>query len=431
MLRRARSVAILLSLVVMLSASAPASSLAPPSSTIVVGLNAALQKRFILHPEVKLTRGDVHRAESVEEGIGGKGQDVAVALSCLSRPPPGVKLAQFVGTGGEGDAVLSLLKERVGSDVCDDLTVRAASKMRTCTTIVGADSSTELVEPSGIIAEEEIEDLMGRIRAAVGEDENAAGGLCVSGSMPPGCPSDLYAKLYEAVAGEGTLTLVDSVVGVEPLLKSMAAKRGGDDGKGTGGRCVLKLNAAELCRLAGVAKSAGEAEGVTEAELNEAVRGFLVKYGPDAGNALDYLAVTDGRHPAHLVSLSAGEGGNERSTCRLDVVDLSEREGGARPLLYPIGAGDTVSAGTLAAWRRLEMNDESLVGDAVSSALESRLAEFRHGSKDDSLGSVALAFAFGLACGSASCLEQENSMFDARKALSLLDKMASPVLLGS
>ena len=65
---------------------------------IIVGLNGALQKRFVLPESDTLIPGDVHRARSVQTGVGGKGQDAAIAMNCLSRDS-GLKLAQFVGMG--------------------------------------------------------------------------------------------------------------------------------------------------------------------------------------------------------------------------------------------------------------------------------------------------------------------------------------------
>eukprot|EP00980_Cylindrotheca_fusiformis_P008179 scaffold1734_cov196-Cylindrotheca_fusiformis.AAC.1 len=45
------------------------------ATKIIVGLNGALQKRFILPDEGVLVPGNVHRAKSVQTGVGGKGQD--------------------------------------------------------------------------------------------------------------------------------------------------------------------------------------------------------------------------------------------------------------------------------------------------------------------------------------------------------------------
>jgi fructose-1-phosphate kinase PfkB-like protein len=77
-------------------------------STVIVGLNAALQKRFILPPTTTLVPGDVHRATEVQTGVGGKGQDVAIALSCLNFK--NLQLAQFIGSGAEGNHFLTCFK---------------------------------------------------------------------------------------------------------------------------------------------------------------------------------------------------------------------------------------------------------------------------------------------------------------------------------
>ncbi len=41
---------------------------------------------------------------------------------------------------------------------------------------------------------------------------------------------------------------------------------------------------------------------------------------------------------------------------------------------------------------------------------------------------MATAFAFGLACGSASCLKPENSVFDLEDALAFYADMTKPVI---
>lgn len=58
---------------------------------VVVGLNGALQRTIVFKPPKGLHVGHVNRASSVGAGIGGKGQNVCVALR---------KLAE----GGKGDA---------------------------------------------------------------------------------------------------------------------------------------------------------------------------------------------------------------------------------------------------------------------------------------------------------------------------------------
>lgn len=394
------------------------------TSVVVVGLNAALQKRFILAPNTNLEPGNVHRAYKCETGVGGKGQDVGVAMSCLMAQEEQdrddkVLLAQFLGMGPEGDAVTAALREKHG--LSDSLTVRNAAPLRTCTTIVGADEATELVETSGDVTADEMKALQSKI------DEMTKGGgkadcVCIMGSMPPGCPEDTYADLTSRLAGKRSLVLIDSVIGLNPLLGALKAVYDGD-GEKEGG-AVLKLNAAELCKLAGVPKQ--ESESVTMDELTTATRGFVTKFS-DSFGALDYLCITDGKWPGYLVEVPESESSSEVRTWKLPAVDLSDAG-----MLYPIGAGDTVAAGTLAAWQYLQRRGGGdgffgVVPSKVGKHISDREADWNEG--EDGRGSrMATAFAFGLACGSASCLQEENSVFEVDDAVRFLDGMARPVV---
>jgi len=150
-----------------------------PSTTVIIGLNAALQKRFILPPSTNLEPGNVHRSARVEVGVGGKGQDVAVALSCLDRSEDcqdKVILTQFIGNGPEGDTVLSALKQR---HLSDSLTIRNKAPLRTCTTIVSDACATELVENSGTISKNEMSDLFDKVERLT--ETGKAGCLCIMG----------------------------------------------------------------------------------------------------------------------------------------------------------------------------------------------------------------------------------------------------------
>lgn len=73
---------------------------------IVVGLNGALQRTIVFQPPKGLKVGNVNRASSVGAGIGGKGQNVCVALAMLAEGDKGeaidnaglqVTLAHFAG----------------------------------------------------------------------------------------------------------------------------------------------------------------------------------------------------------------------------------------------------------------------------------------------------------------------------------------------
>lgn len=95
-----------------------------------------------------------------------------ITLSCLlskeSSDENKVKLAQFIGSGGEGDTVMGLLEDTKIFD--KSLTIRTKSAIRTCTTIVATEDSTELVEPSGVVEAEELKSLLSKISSQAGQN---------------------------------------------------------------------------------------------------------------------------------------------------------------------------------------------------------------------------------------------------------------------
>lgn len=400
-------------------------------SIVVVGLNAALQKRFVLSPGTNLEAGNVYRAYRLDTGVGGKGQDVGVALSCLNPHPLNerVILAQFLGKGPEGDGVSHTLMSRFGlSD--DSLTIRNDAPLRTCTTIVGAESATELVEMSGAVTPEEMRALTGKIDELVYQG-GKADCVCIMGSMPPGCEGDTYADLTMRLVGQRSLVLIDTVIGLEPLLSTLKSIFNNDisstNGRRRVGGAVLKLNAAELCKLVGVPKS--ETSRVTIGELSMSTQGFVTKYANAIGT-LDYLCITDGRFPGYVVEVpkSAKPLGSGVQMWQLPAVDLSDRG-----MLYPIGAGDTVAGGTLAAMQYLCRGggERGVISSDIGGFLSEKMVAWWGGDtplEDDEGFNIVTAFAFGLACGSASCLKEDNSVFDVKDVVSFFDNMAKPVV---
>jgi fructose-1-phosphate kinase PfkB-like protein len=404
-------------------------------TTVIVGLNAALQKRFVLPPNESLVPGNVHRAVQVQTGVGGKGQDVAITWSCLHQRPSSDEqekeyvspwqMVQFVGEGVEGDLVYQMLQDLLGASAMA-LTVRTKAGMRTCTSIVASDCTTELVEPSGTIESSEIREMMTKLK------EVQADALCIMGSMPPGCPLDMYAQIYATVATSSTLCLIDSVVGLDPLLKEIAKST-------PRGSVMLKINASELCRLADVHKSKSETGGVSIEDLLEAIDRFLAKNSHHALKALSALAITDGAHPAFLAVMPVADEKEFRlfqlPIAKIDVDESSNNQPAWRrwigrqtsnPVtIYPIGAGDSVAAGTLAAWKVITdpPDANSWVHPSIVRALE--------GNVTPASRVMLAAFAFGLACGSASCLQEQNSVLKVQDVLDLYNKEGRPTFLSS
>lgn len=355
-------------------------SMAISGSTIVVGLNGALQKRFVLPANSPLVPGNVHRAQTIQTGLGGKGQDVAVTLKCLNYDG-NLQLAQFVGNDAPGDMVYDMIADKLGQEATA-LTVRPNSSMRTCTSIVGTDATTELVEPSGVITEQEMAELMDKMEAL----SDPTGALCIMGSMPPGCADDTYAQMYKRVATPNTLCVVDSVVGVDSLIGAVGSMD-------KPGPTLYKMNASELCKLAAVAKSKGEADGVDLEELTQAISSFVHKFAPGAAK-LRGIAITDGKHPAYFVAFQE----KEFVVYKIPTPVLKDVS-----LVYPIGAGDSVAAGTLAAWRSLSESDQTpFLPSDISKAIENHAKVDDFSAPSSEVRSMVSAFAFGLACGSAS-----------------------------
>ena len=406
-----------------MSAAASSTTAGYSSSTIVVGLNGALQKRFVLAPTERLVPGNVHRARDMHVGVGGKGQDVAVTLSCL-RFSGDLKLVQFIGTSGEGDLVYQMLQELLGQDAMQ-LTVRSASGMRTCTSIVAMDSTTELVEPSGVVTAEEMNELLEKL------SPEQASALCIMGSMLPGCPEETYADIYDKVATSKTLCLIDSVAGLKPLLQRIASRK-----VATRGSTILKVNAAELCRLASIDRSGkgredhSETSGVAVSDIIQATTQFLDKNAPFAATALTAIAITDGAHTAYLAVMPVAPDDEfrlfELPVAKLLTMGEEGEAGGERNThLYPIGAGDAVAAGTLAAWRFLTAapDDPPCLPLDVQTVLE--------GNQSPATRAMLAAFAFGLACGTASCLQEQNSVLKLEDVYDLYNKEGRPIFNSS
>jgi fructose-1-phosphate kinase PfkB-like protein len=366
----------------------------------VVGLNPALQKRFVLDPGVSLAPGHVHRAcRPVTTGIGGKGQDVAVAFSCLqqggddnddndARRHVHVSLLQFVGRGTAGDELVDLLAQRL-DDSQQTTTIRTTAALRTCTSIVAYDATTELVEPGGLVTTDEFTALLATIpqlRPKDNDNDDMISAVCFMGSLPPGCPEDAYARIYERIVDDNImasrssstatyaddhadspppLCVVDSVAGLEALLAVTDPQR-----------TVLKLNVAELDRLVGPSSSdTSSDEAASGASPEEVVVRAVQKFRRRYGSC--HVAVTDGPRPAYL-----DDGVILRRIPVPTLLPMNSDNETTEMLLFPIGAGDAVAAGLIWAWSHSD-----------GSCLEG-------------------AFVFGLACGTASCRNEENSVLD-------------------
>jgi 1-phosphofructokinase/tagatose 6-phosphate kinase len=164
---------------------------------LTVTLNAAVD-RTVAVPNFRLARR--HRAVESRTVAGGKGINVARALSLLGRP---VIAAGFVG-GPTGTRVLEQLHEE---SVLTDFT-RIAAETRINLAVIDPTSGdqTEINERGPAVSPEEVKRLFERI----GYLANGAKICVLAGSLPPGAGDDLYARLIADLGRRGVPVVLDA-----------------------------------------------------------------------------------------------------------------------------------------------------------------------------------------------------------------------------
>jgi 1-phosphofructokinase len=360
-------------------ARSPATLKMASSPPLIIGLNAALQRTVSCQAVVK---GAVNRAQSMRVGIGGKGQNAAAAGKIMADNIEGLprpQLLQFLGKGFEGDQLMQLMHAAgITTADCSDLDIRYEGRCRTCVTLldVKAGDATEIIEPSDPVGAADVQAMLKALRVRYGGNR-ASTAVALMGSMPPGCPAEFYAQIVSAVCDPSSKVLIDTVAGLSATLAACA---------GIGCETVLKLNARELCSVAGVDIShiTRQSESAVAVPIESLLAAADKLFSFNSG--LTYIACTDGKFPASFLHQN-GE------AWRILVPILP------RPLISPIGAGDTVAAGTLLRWSSVENGAD--------------------GSRPKALA----AFLWGLACGSASCLTSLNADFAIADAHSILSSL--------
>ncbi len=274
---------------------------------LTVTLNAAID-RTVAVPNFRLGRR--HRAVESRTVAGGKGINVARALSMLGRP---VIATGFAG-GPTGARVLEQLSEE---SVLTDFT-RIAAETRINLAVIDPTSGeqTEINERGPAVSPEEVEVLFERI-AYLAEGAK----ICVlAGSLPPGAGDDLYARLVKDLRGRGVIVVLDAEG--EAMLAGLRA-----------GASVVTPNEREAEELVGqeFADPADLAEGLSE----------LVRLG--AGEAAITL-------PNGCVAV-VGEGSGRRFLdIRTEALDP----------VSTVGSGDAFVAGYVAARYEERPSDQCL-----------------------------------------------------------------------
>jgi tagatose 6-phosphate kinase len=258
---------------------------------VFVAANASIDRLY----EVDLLAvGSIHRPTAVVPRPGGKGLNAARAAAALGAR---VTAVGIVG-GRSGDWIVERLAE-IGVEAS---MLRSAGETRTCISILdrSTGSLTELYERGVEIEPAAWEAL--EVIVARELDRGDVGALAFSGSLPPGAPTDGYARIARLARARSVPVLADTY---GPALADVLAER----------PAVVKVNAAEV----------GEAAGLSVVDAGSAV--VAARVLRDRGAVA--VVVTLGTAGAVAVS-AAGE-------ARLELPDVR----GA----YPVGSGDAFLAG--------------------------------------------------------------------------------------
>lgn len=145
-----------------------------------------------------LVPGEVHHARTVRENAGGKGVNVA---SCLA--DWGADVAVYGLLGMDNAAPFDALFAAKG---IDDHFIRVAGSTRVNLKLVD-DAGTTDINMDGMAADEAlVEKVISHLCVAVRSGDLVA----LSGSLPPGCPPDVYAGLVGQLRDRGCRVLLDT-----------------------------------------------------------------------------------------------------------------------------------------------------------------------------------------------------------------------------
>ena len=175
---------------------------------LTVTLNAAID-RTVAVPNFRL--GNRHRAVESRTVAGGKGINVARALSRLGRP--------VVATGFTGGPTGTRVEEQLREEgVLTDFT-RIAGETRINVAVIDPTSGeqTEINERGPAVSAEEVERFVERLSYLA-----SGARICVlAGTLPPGAGEDLYARLVRDLGQLGVPVVLDSEG--EPMLAGIRA----------------------------------------------------------------------------------------------------------------------------------------------------------------------------------------------------------------
>ena len=164
---------------------------------LCLNLNAAIDKTIVVS---SFELNKIHRPKSVIALAGGKGCNVGRALETLGEVPV---ISGWVG-GFAGQFIEhELHREGIQTDF-----IHTDFESRTCISILDREKQTmtEIYEMGEVVPLEKVSELRDHLLKIIGKYK----ALTLSGSLPPGVPSNFYADLIKIAQKENVLTFLDT-----------------------------------------------------------------------------------------------------------------------------------------------------------------------------------------------------------------------------
>ncbi|MDQ8707932.1 1-phosphofructokinase family hexose kinase [Streptomyces sp. LHD-70] len=245
---------------------------------LTVTLNAALDVTYVVD---RLAPHTSHRVDTAYERAGGKGINVARVLSALGQPA--------VVTGLCGGPTGRLLRSELRSaGLSEELVPIAGDSRRTLTVVSRDDGDATVFNQAGPrVQPPEWAEFASRYAELV----RKAAVVVLSGSLPPGLPSDAYAQLVSQADRAGARTILDTS---GPALTSALSA------------CpdVVKPNAVELAAVTGhsdIATAARELRALGASSV-------VASCGPDGLHAATEDGTWQASPPERLAGNPTGAG---------------------------------------------------------------------------------------------------------------------------
>jgi 1-phosphofructokinase len=233
----------------------------------------------------ELARGAVQRAASVSVEAGGKG--INVSRNLIANGVPSRAVAPVGGPSGE--QFLSLLE---GAEV-ELVRVPIAGPVRINTALAEKSGALTKINAGGpTLSEEEVERLLEETAAAA----RGADWLAACGSLSPGAPEDLFARVVAAGHEAGCRVAVDS--SGAPLAAALEAEPD-----------LIKPNAEELAELVGKPLATfGDVLAAAEEVRARGVARVLISLGADGAILLDESGALHAETPPFVPRSTVGAG---------------------------------------------------------------------------------------------------------------------------